>query len=204
MKYGLKLALALLALPVLGVVSSQNAAAQCGGMATKASFSSRALMFQGSVRGSVKTAGYVEDRSTQWGEERGENGLEPIVGLWKIEFVDQSKNYIDKGYAAWHSDFTEFQNSERTPSTGAVCQGVWEKVGRSTYRLNHFALAYGDSFNLTNIIQIREEVTVDKSRRNFTGTFTTKVYDTSHNLLVTFRGPITGKRVTIDSGIESQ
>ncbi len=136
-------------------------------------------------------------------EDRDQDDLEPIVGLWKIAFVDKSKGYTDTGYAAWHSDFTEFQNSQRTPSTGAVCQGVWEKVGLSTFRLNHFAMAYADNVNLTNIIRIREEVTVDKSRKTFRGTFTTDVYNTQHNLIIEFHGSITGTRVTIDSGIDS-
>ncbi len=200
MKHLPKFVFALLAFPMLFIVLSQDATAQCGGVARKAAFNSRAMMFHGTF----KTAAYVEDHDSKWGDERGEDGLEPIVGLWKIEFTDASKNYSDKGYAAWHSDFTEFQNSERVPSTGAVCQGVWVKTGHSTYKLNHFALAYADSANLTNIIRIREEVTVDKLRTSFTGTFITDVYDTSHNLLVEFKGPITGKRITIDTNIDSQ
>jgi len=150
-----------------------------------------------------REATFLTSRLASLHEDRDQDDLEPIVGLWKIAFVDKSKGYTDTGYAAWHSDFTEFQNSQRTPSTGAVCQGVWEKVGLSTFRLNHFAMAYADNVNLTNIIRIREEVTVDKSRKTFRGTFTTDVYNTQHNLIIEFHGSITGTRVTIDSGIDS-
>lgn len=200
MKNTLKLAVATLIFPTLCALGGQSAKAQCGGPVKKMSFNLGAMKY----RGMLKTVADESQSLNHWGEERDENGMEPIVGLWKIDFVDKSKNYEDKGYAAWHADFTEFQNSERTPSTGAVCQGVWEKVGRSTYRLNHYALAYGDNTNLTNVIRIREEVVVDKSRKSFAGVFITDVYDTQHNLIVEFKGPITGKRVTINSGIETQ
>ena len=175
------------------------ASAQCGAPASKVSFRG-----SGVPHSLLKLAALEGGQQALWEDEHDRNGLEPIVGLWKITFTDSSKNYVDKGYAAWHADFTEFQNSERVPSTGAVCQGVWEKVGRSTYRLNHFALAYIDNMNLTNVIRIREEVTVDPSRKSFSGTFITDVYDTSRNLQVEFKGPITGKRVTMNSSIESQ
>ncbi len=192
MKDRFKLLLGVLSVSMLGILAGPAAVAQCGAPAKKAAFHANSL----ANRGSFQLASLNEDRD--------QDDLEPIVGLWKIAFVDKSKGYTDTGYAAWHSDFTEFQNSQRTPSTGAVCQGVWEKVGRFTYRLNHFAMAYADNVNLTNIIRIREEVTVDKSQKTFSGTFTTDVYDTQHNLIVEFQGPITGTRVTIDSSIDSQ
>ena len=124
------------------------------------------------------------------GDERDEYGFEPIVGLWKQVLSDPAQNYGDKGYTTWHSDHTEFLNSERTPSTGAVCQGVWAKVGHSQYRLNHFALAFGDDVHLTNVIQIRELVTVDPSRNVYRGRFTVTIYDTQHTQLAQYKGEV--------------
>ena len=193
MKQAVKLVVLLLASTTMGILSSQTAAAQCGGLAHKTSLPAAP------GRSLFHTAALTDEPDNRWSEH-----LEPIVGLWKITFTDKGKDYTDTGYAAWHSDFTEFQNSQRAPSTGAVCQGVWVKVGYATYRLNHFALAYNDSTTLTNIIRIREEVTVSRSRKTFSGVFITDVYDTSHNLQVEFKGPITGRRVTIDSDINSQ
>ena len=40
-----------------------------------------------------------------------EYGLEPIVGLWKMEFEDPADNYPDKGYAIGHSDHTELSTA---------------------------------------------------------------------------------------------
>ena len=184
---------------VLGAASSQMIHAQCGIVPKKTSFGTHGLGFQGGSR----TVSYTRpgfQLVSDWGEER----VGPLVGLWKVSFVDASQNYSDISYISYHSDFTEFQNSERVPATGAVCQGVWERTGRFTFRVNHYALAYGDSQNLTNVIRIRESITVDESGKTFTGDFVQDVYDTAHHLLATFKGPMTGKRVTIDSDIDSQ
>ena len=186
-------------LVVLGVASSQIAIAQCGSVAKKTSFGAQPFENYGAIRlASYTGAGFQSD------DEWGEQGPEALVGLWKVSFVDAKMNFSDTSYVTYHSDFTEFQNSERTPSTGAVCQGVWKKTGRSTYKVNHYALGYGDNVNLTNVIRIREFITVDRSRNSFTGEFIQDVYDTAHNFIVEFKGPITGKRVTIDSDIDSQ
>jgi hypothetical protein len=55
---------------------------------------------------------------------------------------------IDSGYVQWHSDGTEIMNSGRPPQNGDFCLGVWEKTGRSRYKLNHFAL--GNVIDPTN------------------------------------------------------
>lgn len=184
---------------VLCGASSQMTHAQCGIVPKKTTFGT----LQPAYRGGLRTVSYTAPGLrlvTDWDEER----QEPLVGLWRVSFTDPSQNYSDTAYIAYHSDFTEFQNSERVPSTGAICQGVWERTGRFTYRVNHYALAYGDSQNLTNVIRIREYITVNEARKTFTGEFIQDVYDTAHHLLATLKGTMTGKRVTIDSDIDSQ
>jgi hypothetical protein len=194
-----------------------HAAAQCGGAAKSVSF----LMPHAAVAGaSFKLAGASGSQfGNRWGDERDEDGMEPIVGLWHVDLEDASKGYSDKGYATWHSDHTEFFNSTRAPGMGAVCQGVWEKVGRSTYQLNHFALGYNGTVVLdpktgttasnetapAQIINIKETVTVDPSRKHFHGVFSVDIYSyVGHALLVSFQGPITADRVTVESPISSQ
>ncbi len=83
---------------------------------------------------------------------------------------------IDFGTAAWHADGTELQLSGfRNPSDGDVCQGVWRQVGRSTFELNHVALAWTNGA-YTGPVSIRAQVTVGPDRNRYTGTFTTTVY----------------------------
>ncbi|HEV2708876.1 MAG TPA: hypothetical protein VGU67_01575 [Edaphobacter sp.] len=205
--------LATLSILCAGAVFQSTAAAQCGGP-TKIAFSGRA-----SGSGAhLQLASWSERGDDRWGDERDEDGIEPIVGLWHVDLEDTVKSYSDKGYQAWHSDHTEFFNSTKAPGTGAVCQGVWEKIGRSTYQLNHFALGYNGTVGPipqgevgptetapAQIVHIQEIVTVDASHKHFQGKFSVEVYTyVGHNPIVSFSGPITARRVTIDSPLSSQ
>jgi hypothetical protein len=131
-----------------------------------------------------------------------------IVGLWKIKLVSKDSPgihdgvVIDSGYATWHSDGTEIMNSGRAPLTGSFCMGVWKQTGRFTFKLNHFALSWGD-LNMGNTLigptNIREQITLDHSGNTFTGTFTIDQFDQSGiNLLGHVAGTITGVRITAD------
>ena len=118
---------------------------------------------------------------TDWrGPERG------IVGVWKFEMLSKSTathtnpmkdgTLIDFGTAAWHADGTEMQMSGfRNPSDDDVCLGVWQQAGRSTFALNHFALAWTNG-SYTGPADIRATVTVSPDGNRYTGTFTTTVY----------------------------
>lgn len=131
-----------------------------------------------------------------------------IVGLWKVELLSKNNHgipdgtVIDAGYATWHADGTEIMNSGRAPLTGNFCMGVWKQTGRLTYKLNHFALSWGD-LNMGNTLigptNIREQVTLDHSGNNFSGTFTIDQFDPSgNNLLAHVAGTIDGTRITAD------
>lgn len=139
-----------------------------------------------------------------------------IVGLWKFEMISKStathKNpmpdgtLIDFGTAAWHADGTEIQMSGiRNPSDGDVCQGVWQRVGDSTFVLNHYALAWTNG-TYTGPVNIRAEVTVDRSGNRYSGMFATVVYLAStvkghefdqNTVLASITGTFTATRVTL-------
>ncbi len=134
-----------------------------------------------------------------------------IVGLWRIQFISQgnaSHNppipdgvMIDFGYTQWHSDGTEIENSGgRAPSTENFCLGVWVRSGYFTYELNHFALSYDPaSGDLTGKADIREQVTLDPSGNEFTGTFTIDTYDPATGVKVDhIAGTVAAQRVTVD------
>ena len=168
-----------------------QASAQCGAVAKHVSYP----MAQNA--GHFQLAGAAQDS--------GEPALDPIVGLWKMDFEDQAAKYSDRGYSVWHSDHTEFMNSTRTPAVGAVCQGVWTKVSGSTYRLNHFALGYADGVNLTSVYQFQLLVTMNGSGNGFYGTFSIEAFNPkTHAPQGTLKGTVTGERVTIDTTIDSQ
>lgn len=93
-----------------------------------------------------------------------------IAGFWRVKFVSKDNpgipddNVIDAGFAQWHSDGTEIMNSSRPPATSNFCLGVWSRTGRSTYRLNHFALSSDLSGKLIGPARSREVVTLDQTR----------------------------------------
>jgi hypothetical protein len=142
-----------------------------------------------------------------------------IVGLWKFAFTAEGNGVsgppdgapIDAGYVTWHSDGTELMNSGRAPTTGSFCMGVWKQDGRSTYKLNHFALSW--NFDLSTPVtapgtggadfvgpaNIREEVTVDDSGNSYAGTFTLIQYAADGTtILASIKGKVTATRITAD------
>jgi hypothetical protein len=112
-----------------------------------------------------------------------------IVGLWKFEMLAKStptnKNpvpdgtLIDFGTQAWHSDGTELLNSGiRNPADGDFCQGVWEQVGPSTFKLNHLPLAWASGAYI-GPVKMSILVTVDESGNHFWGVFSQTLYQAS-------------------------
>ena len=128
-----------------------------------------------------------------------------IVGLWHVKFVSEGTSFIpdgtviDMGFAQWHSDGTEILNSSRPPATSNFCLGVWEKTGRYTYKLNHFALSSDLNGNLIGPANIRENVTLDPTGRTYSGTFSIDQFDLNGNNLAHITGNVSAARLTVDS-----
>jgi hypothetical protein len=144
-----------------------------------------------------------------------------IVGLWKFSFTAKGNTngvsdgtLVDQGYVQWHSDGTELLNSFRAPTTGQFCMGVWEQVGESTYKLNHFALGWNFDANapvtapgtggatFAGTTNIREEIWLDDSDNSYTGTFTLTSYTPDGSLVVPptpIKGVVKATRVTVGS-----
>jgi hypothetical protein len=144
-----------------------------------------------------------------------------IVGFWKVTFTAEGNGKegppdntpIDSGYVQWHSDGTEIMNSGRPPQNGDICLGVWEKTGRSKYKLNHFATGNViDPTNPTAIgppggpTQIVEDIILSRDGNHYTGMFTLDAYDTPSNgnkLLAHIIGVITATRITVHTPVTS-
>ena len=73
------------------------------------------------------------------GEDRRASSNNSIVGLWHVTY-DTAGQLFYESFDQWHSDGTEIHELGRPPQNGDICLGVWEKTGRSRYKLNHFAL----------------------------------------------------------------
>jgi hypothetical protein len=142
-----------------------------------------------------------------------------IVGFWKVTFTAEGNTegppddtLIDSGYVQWHSDGTEIMNSGRPPQNGNICLGVWERTGRSRYKLNHFA--NGNVIDPTNPTaigppggptQIVEDIILSRDGNHYTGMFTLDAYDTNHALLPGGHiiGVITATRITVHTPVTS-
>jgi hypothetical protein len=192
--------IAALAVILFGTMLAPWASAQCGYLAgTKlGSTNFQPLSWQAPAKsgpGSLLLAS--DDRADGEG----------IVGFWKVSFVAEGNNPgppdgtpIDFGFQQWHSDGTEILNSGmRAPATGNFCLGVWKKVGRSKYKLNHFAISSDINGNLVGPANIREEVVLDHDGDSYSGTFTIEQFDTHGNSLGGVKGRVTGTRITVDT-----
>jgi hypothetical protein len=103
---------------------------------------------------------------------------DPIVGLWQFKFDGFSPDW---GTMAWHADGTEITFSGgQDPATGDVCQGVWRKVGPSTYTLNHIAMGWfapGAGFGVR--VHLHFIIKLDRTGNAFTGSYNAYVFQES-------------------------
>jgi hypothetical protein len=145
-----------------------------------------------------------------------DDGKATIVGMWHATFTADTQNespipntVIDNALVVWHRDKTEIMNSARPPQDGNFCMGVWEKTGKSTYKLNHFAWLANDTANAPYGIgnpsgptHIVEEITLSPDGMHYSGSFTLTAYDTSGHVAVSFTGAIAATRITVQTTVE--
>ena len=133
-----------------------------------------------------------------------------IVGTWKEHWISEGSEGIpdgtevDAGYSQWHSDHTEENLSGlRSPLTGNVCYGEWEKTGPKTYRMNHFGISYDPTGQvLVGPARIQQWLTLQDGGQKTSGKFTIDQYNEAGNLLAHLQGKIIGTRVTMETGFE--
>jgi hypothetical protein len=137
---------------------------------------------------------------------------DPIVGMWKVAFVAKGNaegppngTPIDSAVVVWHNDGTEIMNSGRPAQDGNFCMGVWEKTGKSGYKLNHFALG-NDAENAPSGIgnpagptRIQETLILNPDGNSYSGRFVLDAYDTLGNNTAHIIGTITGTRITVST-----
>ncbi|MGA9509251.1 MAG: hypothetical protein WBV55_11595 [Candidatus Sulfotelmatobacter sp.] len=188
---------------LIGTILTAKANAACGGVGK-----SNAMLHSQSWQGSG---------SFHPGSLRliSDSEVDPIVGMWHVTFTAEGNTGpdappdntpIDNALVVWHSDKTEIMNSARPPQDGDFCMGVWEKTGKSTYKLNHFAWLANDTTNAPSGIgnpsgptRIVEDVILGPDGNRFVGTFTLNAYDTSNKRVAHIIGVIKGTRITVNT-----
>jgi hypothetical protein len=217
MKLSMRPLLATLVVSVGGLLMANGAQAGCG-MAPPV-FKSPALkpnVWQPSTPSAV-------GRFVLTSDEGGWPGEPAIVGMWSFQLAGVTGlppgvpigAVVDDGYAQWHSDGTEIQNSGvHAPNTSNFCLGVWKQVGPLTYQLKHFPLAWDPTANAgsgspANAIELSETVHLIDGN-HMAGTFTLKVYvwtstgslnAASPTPVATITGNVTATRVTVASNV---
>jgi hypothetical protein len=188
---------------LIGSILTAKANAACGS-AGKSGAALHSQSWKGSETANAASLLLVSDRE----DDR-------IVGMWHVTFTAEGNTGpdgppdntpIDNALVVWHSDKTEIMNSARPPQDGDFCMGVWEKTGKSTYKLNHFAWLANDTTNApsgignpTGPTRIVEDVILGPDGNRFVGTFTLDSYDTSNNRVAHIIGVIKGTRITVNT-----
>ena len=121
-------------------------------------------------------------------------GLDSIVGLWKNSVI-VGGNVVVNSIAAWHSDGTEFDNVDFPPTTGNICQGVWENKGRKVTE-HHLGWTFDTSANPTGYFTLEQNVKLSKDGQSYSGPFDQKFYDTDGNLVNELTGEMSATRFT--------
>ena len=126
-------------------------------------------------------------------------GQEPsVAGLWSVQFTVDGQ-VVDEGFDMWHNDGTELLNDAVTPSSGAVCVGVWTKTAPFTYSLKHPSYVFDDAnVNLIGVAILRETIVLDPSGSSYTGDLTIDVYDLMGNQVDHETARIAGMRISVD------
>jgi len=141
--------------------------------------------------------------------------VEPIVGMWHVMFTAEGNSEappdgtpIDNAIIVWHGDGTEIMNSGRPPQDGDFCMGIWKKVARNKYRVNHFAWGGNDTTNAptgignpTGPTRIIEAVTLSADGNSFSGKFSLRATDPAGKTTAFIIGKIAATRITIQTTI---
>jgi hypothetical protein len=197
---------------LLGAGYTMSAHASCAMAALQQGESwNKPFALLGAKTDRAAVAALVAQDPEDWG-----GGPESIVGVWKFQFISEGNTaldipdgvQLDAGHVTWHSDHSELMNSGRAPIVGDFCMGMWQKVGHSTYKLNHFASnwtidksvpVFGEMTTGPTIIH--ETVTVARGDNSYVGEFTITNYqpDAKTVLGPVITGVVYGRRETLTS-----
>jgi hypothetical protein len=190
---------------IIGVIGLSTlfcpaAEADCGSAAAQAAMAGNAMQgkpFTLSQEPALQPDADLEQNQPLHEEEHEANPS--IVGFWKTTFTSGGIVF-NVGYDQFHPDGSENSVDSPAPSTGNVCLGVWEKVGRRSYVVLHPAFNWdAASGKVVSIYIQRVKVTVSPDGKTFAGTFTGDSYDFNGNFLTGshVEGPVTGARITV-------
>ena len=135
----------------------------------------------------------VKEAKAQSPSPRAEDAA-AIVGFWDLKFIAGGM-VVDEGFDQWHSDGTEFDNVDFPPTTGNICEGVWDSKGRKVAE-HHLGWTFDTSANPTGYFTLEQNVKLSKDGQSYSGPFDQKFYDTDGNLVNELTGEMSATRFT--------
>ncbi len=131
------------------------------------------------VRGPVSVA-YQKFPGAVTTQGNADKSNEQIVGMWefRLDGPPLPPGLSDFGLQQFHADGTEMMISLGIPPNGGVCQGVWRKIGKSTYTLNHIAGTYVDPDPMVGGVRLHFHavITVGPGGDTYSGQYTVSAY----------------------------
>lgn len=122
-------------------------------------------------------------------------GYGSIVGMWDNSII-VGGNVVASSISTWHSDGTEYDNIDAPPTTGNVCQGVWEAKGTSKVTEHHFGWTFDTNANPSGYFTLVQTVKLSRTGMSYSGPFDQKYYDMNGNLLTEVSGEMSAVRFT--------
>ena len=124
------------------------------------------------------------------------NNTNPIVGLWHVTYTAEGQLFYE-AFDTWHSDGTEIENANLSPTEGNICMGVWKKVGSSIH-LTHVGWAFDNNGNPAGMFTLTEKNAVGNNGNSYRGTFDYKAYDPNGNLIQEVTGTLSATRISVN------
>jgi hypothetical protein len=122
-----------------------------------------------------------------------------LVGMWMTEFLVGDALY-DQTLQQFHSDGTEnILSNGLPPALGNVCLGIWKQVGPRTITLRHMAWNWDAEGQFAGLFEMFVTFRVDRSGREYSGTFVADSYDLSNHVIPELHteGTVRASRITV-------
>lgn len=130
-----------------------------------------------------------------WSTMQADGRNSSIVGLWNVQYFQDTGEFLFQTYDQWHSDGLEFEVNSIAP--GAVCQGTFKQTANGTVHLFHVVWTFDANGVLSGHIEETQTNNVSQDGNAYAGTFDQKFYDLNGNFLFEATGTLTATRLTV-------
>ena len=124
------------------------------------------------------------------------NNNNSIVGLWHVTYTANGQLFYE-AFDMWHSDGTELETANLSPTEGNFCMGVWKQMG-STVHLNHVGWGFDNNGNPVGMFTLTERNMIGGNGKSYRGTFDYKAYDLNGIVVQEITGTLAATRIEVN------